>query len=440
MGSVLDHSGPPPEGAARSILMSKNQKSEPLLQECSFGIPAAEYPKVSTAALPESPAETREIGINIISRLNASFEKGNYQALSSLMASTSYWGDHIGLSNTELISLNGPKEVTSYIEGSGEPCNIKKFGLEIGKDSSIANIHPVESVKCVQASITFKIITKGIGKGVMRLIQDVENSDEWRVYTMFTTLYELKNSPFMTGLTRPFHAVPETEVEGEGKNWKEFRDEEREFIHEQPAVLILDEQGVLSAISDLLASKSEVLKRSNYYEYALQLNVWNSTRLMFSAWEEDKKRWPVKVERNNNGEITEMSIFGTGTSAHDISQDLLRNKAEVTIIQRSPTYVISLAAVHKMLGARYNESTPIDDSDLMAMSMPATLFKRTGSDACTPLTPNEKPLINKLEAVGFLTHKGPHPSPLVLAIHHAGGFYIDIGASSLIASSRIKIK
>ena len=74
------------------------------------------------------------------------------------------------------------------------------------------------------------------------------------------------------------------------------------------------------------------------------------------------------------------------------------------------------------------------------MSAPTTLFKRMGSDAAAHFTQSDKPMIESLSAAGFLTWKGEPPALLPLTIHRAGGFYLDIGTSSLIASGKIKIK
>jgi hypothetical protein len=150
-------------------------------------------------------------------------------------------------------------------------------------------------------------------------------------------------------------------------------------------------------------------------------------------------------------------VVGTETSGHDIANCLYRFGADVIIVQRSPTYVMSLGAIYKIVRLRYNEATacsplpallphsiintfqPTDDSDLLSMSAPTTLFKRIGSDAAAHFQ-DDKPLIEALSAAGFLTWQGEPPALLPLTIHRAGGFYLDIGTSFLIASGKIRIK
>jgi hypothetical protein len=72
----------------------------------------------------------------------------------------------------------------------------------------------------------------------MRLIQDVESGDEWRIYTMFTTLRDLTDTPFLTGIKRPFHAVPD---DAGDMSWGRYSERKKNFIGKEPAVLIVGE-------------------------------------------------------------------------------------------------------------------------------------------------------------------------------------------------------
>lgn len=164
---------------------------------------------------------------------------------------------------------------------------------------------------------------------------------------------------------------------------------------------------------------------------------------------------------NNGSEFAgkKVVVVGTGTSGHDIAQGLYKRGAEVTIVQRSPTFTMSLSSVHKMIRGRYNEdavcplSSPrlttltdreqnVDDADILMQSTPTTLFKRIGSDGALLLAPLNQPTWDALESVGYRTvqSKIELPSLLPLTIHRAGGFYIDIGCGSLIASRKIAVK
>lgn len=137
-------------------------------------------------------------------------------------------------------------------------------------------------------------------------------------------------------------------------------------------------------------------------------------------------------------------VVGTGTSGHDISQGLHRHGATVTIVQRSPTFVLSLSSVHKLVRVAYNETTDVEDADIKMLSLPTALFKHVGSDGSAMLAPLNQEMWDGLERVGFKTISRPEeeelPSLLSLTIQRAGGFYIDIGCSGLISSGAIRVK
>ena len=61
-------------------------------------------------------------------------------------------------------------------------------------------------------------------------------------------------------------------------------------------------------------------------------------------------------------------MLGTGTSGHDVAQELHAHGADVTIIQRSKTYVVSLKEAQSVY-AIYSGGIPFDDCDLLATSM-----------------------------------------------------------------------
>jgi cation diffusion facilitator CzcD-associated flavoprotein CzcO len=132
-------------------------------------------------------------------------------------------------------------------------------------------------------------------------------------------------------------------------------------------------------------------------------------------------------------------IVGTGCSAHDIADELHRNGAHVTFIQRSPTYVISLASTLAMMKTRYDEGKITEDSDLLSASTPTMVAQRVGSDAARLFGKRDRELLDGLKAAGFNLDES-FPSPANLTIHRAGGFYIDTGTSSLISSGAIKVK
>ena len=58
-------------------------------------------------------------------------------------------------------------------------------------------------------------------------------------------------------------------------------------------------------------------------------------------------------------------VFGTGTSSHDVCQDLHANGANVTMVQRSPTMIVNLEPSAQLPYALYQEGPSTDDLSLI---------------------------------------------------------------------------
>src|ERR1700740_86436 len=69
-------------------------------------------------------------------------------------------------------------------------------------------------------------------------------------------------------------------------------------------------------------------------------------------------------------------VIGTGNSGHDIAQDLFSSGAEVTLVQRSSTLVTNIEPSAQLAYANYSEGT-LEDNDLIAVSMPLALARKT---------------------------------------------------------------
>ena len=74
-------------------------------------------------------------------------------------------------------------------------------------------------------------------------------------------------------------------------------------------------------------------------------------------------------------------VIGTGNSGHDIAQDLHSSGAEVTMVQRSSTLVVSIEPSAQLVYAPYNEGT-LEDNDLIATSMPLKLARKSHALTC----------------------------------------------------------
>ncbi len=160
-------------------------------------------------------------------------------------------------------------------------------------------------------------------------------------------------------------------------------------------------------------------KLANWFESyaeAMELNVWTSTEMVGGSYDEEAGHWTITLRNVQDGSTRTVKprhvvyatgvsaipvmptlpgmeefkgefihsgayrsgkewegkkaiVFGTGTSGHDCAQELTTCGAEVTLVQRSPTHVVSLKQAQRVY-AHYFEGPPVADSDLLATASP----------------------------------------------------------------------
>jgi len=134
-------------------------------------------------------------------------------------------------------------------------------------------------------------------------------------------------------------------------------------------------------------------------------------------------------------------IIGAGTSAFDTAQDFVNCGAkDVTIIQRSPMFVLSLEAQDKLVLAGW-QMMPMEDADLAGNSFPLPIALTLLVGATQAMAQHDAKLLSGLEKAGLAVKRGEDGIGL---LHHqllkAGHFYIDQGACQMIVDGKIKIK
>lgn len=134
-------------------------------------------------------------------------------------------------------------------------------------------------------------------------------------------------------------------------------------------------------------------------------------------------------------------VFGTGTSAHDIAQDLQGNGADVTMVQRSPTLVVNIEPSAQLYDGVYLGPGPSrDDRDLINLSIPLALMKTAHREITDRVKEIDKPLLDGLERVGFRLDFGEDGTGWPLKYRtRGGGYYFNVGCSELIASGKIDL-
>jgi putative flavoprotein involved in K+ transport len=133
-------------------------------------------------------------------------------------------------------------------------------------------------------------------------------------------------------------------------------------------------------------------------------------------------------------------VVGTGTSAHDIAFDLYTSGAEVTMLQRNPTSVVNLDTAN-MAYMSYMDGTPVDICDFKSGADFMYPLLVSGLQAYTQMSNEiDRDLHEQLEAAGLRLDVGEDDTGwLMKFLRIGGGYYLNVGASDVIAAGKIKI-
>ncbi|EEB94189.1 hypothetical protein MPER_07038 [Moniliophthora perniciosa FA553] len=135
-------------------------------------------------------------------------------------------------------------------------------------------------------------------------------------------------------------------------------------------------------------------------------------------------------------------VIGACNSAHDIAQDFCRHGADVTMYQRSSTFVISTKAIELLLQGVYHEGCILEYADHVNASFPYSVNKLINQRVAPAFAESlDKETLEKLNKVGFKTNLGPDNAGMFPLVYiKAGGYYINTGGSTDIIEGRIKVK
>ena len=132
-------------------------------------------------------------------------------------------------------------------------------------------------------------------------------------------------------------------------------------------------------------------------------------------------------------------VFGTGTSAHDIAQNLHENGAHVTMVQRSPTLVVSVEPGAQAYDAiLLTDGPPIEDRDLYNLGTPLGQLTVAHKLLTDKVREWDKDLLDGLEKAGFRLEFGEGDTGWALKYRtRGGGYYFNIGCSEYIIAGDI---
>jgi putative flavoprotein involved in K+ transport len=121
-------------------------------------------------------------------------------------------------------------------------------------------------------------------------------------------------------------------------------------------------------------------------------------------------------------------IIGTGYSGHEIAQGLHASGAEVTMVQRSPTLIVSIEPSAQLHYTLYDEGPPLEDCDLITAAMPLPLARETHRQITEQAKALGKSLLDALGSTGFRLDYGENNTGWQFKyLSHGGGYCFNVG-------------
>ena len=235
-------------------------------------------------------------------------------------------------------------------------------------------------------------------------------------------------------------------------------------------------------------SKDELADWLEAYAQILGLDVQVATRIVHADYDAVAGRWTVQLARDN-GTVTQIHprhivqatgvfgipqrptipgaaqfdglvvhasdyeggiahpgtrvlVVGTGSSGHDVAQDLCKHGASVTMLQRSSTCVVSVEpGAARAYSIFAEDGPPVEDADFVTNSLPFPLLTEFHKDLTKRIADMDRELLQGLRDAGFALDFGEDASGFLMKYHrYGGGYYINAGCSDLIIAGKIKIK
>jgi len=229
-----------------------------------------------------------------------------------------------------------------------------------------------------------------------------------------------------------------------------------------------------------------------YYCEIMELNFWGNTACKNAQYDEASGQWSVSVDRDGEevvlkphqliiatglsgkktvpalkgmekfkGEQHHSSehpgpdnykgkkalVVGSNNSAHDIAAALWENDVDVTMMQRSSTLIVrSEPLMNIALGPLYSEQAlengiTTEKADMILASLSVKLLAGAEKETYDKIQEIDADFYDSLRKAGFDLDFGEDGTGAYLkALRRGSGYYIDVGASELVASGEIKLK
>ena len=140
-------------------------------------------------------------------------------------------------------------------------------------------------------------------------------------------------------------------------------------------------------------------------------------------------------------------MIGSNNSAHDICADFWEHGADVTMVQRSSTHIAKSESLMELaLGGLYSEEAvqngmTTNKADMTFASVPYAIMAGFHIPVYAEMKRRDAEFYERLRKAGFMLDFGDDESGLFMKyLRRGSGYYIDVGASDLVAEGKIKLK
>ena len=241
----------------------------------------------------------------------------------------------------------------------------------------------------------------------------------------------------------------------------------------------------------VFAPKDKIGDWLEMYTKVMEIPYWASTTCTSASFDEETKEWTVVLDRAGEEVVlhpkqlvlaTGMSgkpsvptfpgqdifqgeqhhssqhpgpdayagkrvvVVGSNNSAHDICKALYENGADVTMLQRSSTHIVKSESLMDLgLGDLYSERAlaagmTTEKADLTFASLPYKIMHEFQIPIYQKIAERDKEFYDRLEKAGFKLDFGDDGSGLFMKyLRRGSGYYIDVGASELVADGSIHL-
>jgi len=139
--------------------------------------------------------------------------------------------------------------------------------------------------------------------------------------------------------------------------------------------------------------------------------------------------------------VKSVCIVGSASTAFDVLEDCYNAGLQVTMIVRSPQYMVPLEYICHELGLG-SYSQGVDAADNMFMMIPMIVDSQLGQGLFAQLASQEPDRYSALHDTGFPVIDSQNPDAALMhnLIECGGGHYVDTGATKLLAEGKVNFR